>query len=413
MKFLLRNILFLFISLLLYFACTKKNAPNAVAYGEGSSATGLEYKKTDSTFHPDQANANEPYDPKKYKRPNMRLIEGGRSLLGFEESEFTHSKIKYFTTTVETFYMDETEIANIHWLEYLWHLRKVSEQEYVSALPDTLVWSRQFSFNDFYVENYLRHPAFRFYPVVGVSWLQANEYCKWRTDPQWHKLQFVKKEGTGKKIQLSDTLWVYEGYKTALPQKVPKPEYRLPTEAEWIYAAICFSYMVPYIDEKEFYRRVYPWDGNSMRNPYKKGRGNFLANFKRGRGDYGGVAGYRNDGAVYTEYIYAYPPNDVGLYNMAGNVNEWVQELWDHVPMEVDKFEFNSKLDESEEKKLIKEQATFEEYLEEERFRVYKGGSWNDVAYYLSPFSRRKLAEDSSSSTIGFRCAMSVFPEKD
>ena len=397
-------------------ACTNQKAPTSKAPGEASSATGVQYNPSDTSFHPDQANNFKPFEPEKIARPNLKLIEGGKSLIGYEDVQFTHNKTQYFSTTVETFYMDETEIANIHWLEYLFHLRKESEQEYTAALPDTIVWARQFSFNDFYVENYLRHPAFRFYPVVGVSWLQANEYCKWRSDPSIHKVPYVKKAGEGKRIQLSDTVWVYEGYKTELPaKKKNKPQFRLPTEAEWIYAALTFSYMAPYIDEKDFYRRIYPWDGSGVRNPYAKKKGLFFANFKRGRGDYAGVAGSKNDGAVFTEYIYAYPPNDLGLYNMAGNVNEWVQDLWDHVPIEVDRYEFNRK--EAEAQGLVdpmdKDENNFQEYLEEERFRVYKGGSWNDNSHWLSPFTRRSLTEDSSSSTIGFRCAMSAFPAGD
>jgi sulfatase modifying factor 1 len=407
--------IYFFITLLFAtLSCTKKGAPNAKNPGEASSATGKEFDASDTTYHPDAANGFKPFEPEKEARPNLKLIEGGKSLIGFEEFEVSHTKTKYFSTTVETFYMDETEIANIHWVEYLWHIRKESEQEYTAALPDTLVWVRQFSFNDFYVENYLRHPAFRFYPVVGVSWLQANEYCKWRTDPSVHKVKYVHKPGEGKRIQLSDTEWVYEGYKTKLPEKrKDKPKFRLPTEAEWIYAALTFSYMVPYIDEKDFYRRIYPWDGSGIRNPYAKKRGLFFANFKRGRGDYAGVAGSKNDGAVFTEYIYSYPPNDLGLYNMAGNVNEWVQDLWDHVPQEVDRYEFNRK--EAEVQGLInpedQEKNNFQEYLEEERYRVYKGGSWNDNSHWLSPFTRRSLTEDSSSSTIGFRCAMSAFAQ--
>lgn len=419
----IKIISYTFLAFLIVWSCANNKAPNAKNPGTASSATGLAYQQSDSTFHPDKANNNKPFEPEKELRPNMILIEGGKSLLGFEEVEFTHSKTKYFSTTVETFYMDETEIANVHWLEYLHYLRRESEQEYTAALPDTLVWSRQFSFNDFYVENYLRHPAFRFYPVVGVSWLQANEYCLWRTEVvRKQKVKMNKKpenaasNDTSKAVAISDssknmadTLVKIKANTVIIDQTA---EFRLPTEAEWIYSAVTFSYMVPYIDEKDFYRRVYPWDGSGIRNPYAKKRGLYFANFKRGRGDYSGVAGSKNDGAVFTEYIYAYPPNDVGLYNISGNVNEWVQDLWDHVPQEVDRYEFNASEAELLGLKdpLDKDKNNFREYLEEERYRVYKGGSWNDHSYWLSPFTRRSLTEDSSSSTIGFRCAMSAFP---
>jgi gliding motility-associated lipoprotein GldJ len=258
---------------------------------------------------------------------------------------------------------------------------------------------------------------------VGVSWLQANEYCLWRTEVvRKQKVKMNKKpenaasNDTSKAVAISDssknmadTLVKIKANTVIIDQTA---EFRLPTEAEWIYSAVTFSYMVPYIDEKDFYRRVYPWDGSGIRNPYAKKRGLYFANFKRGRGDYSGVAGSKNDGAVFTEYIYAYPPNDVGLYNISGNVNEWVQDLWDHVPQEVDRYEFNASEAELLGLKdpLDKDKNNFREYLEEERYRVYKGGSWNDHSYWLSPFTRRSLTEDSSSSTIGFRCAMSAFP---
>ena len=81
-------------------------------------------------------------------------------------------------------------------------------------------------------------------------------------------------------------------------------------------------------NENQEEKRIYPWDGKSTRNAYGRKQGQFLANFKRGRGDYAGIAGSLNDGAMITEYIYSYPPNDYGLYNMAGNVNEWVQDVY-------------------------------------------------------------------------------------
>lgn len=410
-------IIYLFI-VFLAVACFKKKSPSAVEPGAHSSATGMKFGKSDSTFHPDDAVFGQPIVPPNLS-PSMVFIEGGKALIGFEELEFTHNKKRSYSATVESFYMDEAEIANVHWLEYLFYIRKFSESDYQNALPDTSVWMRQFSFNDYYVENYLRHPAFHFYPVVGVSWLQANEYCKWRTDPKAfvkeYEGQYVKKTGTGKRIQLNDTTWVNEGYRTPVQAKKEKkerpklPEYRLPTEAEWIYAALTFSYHDPYVDEKDYYKRIYPWDGSGTRNPYGKSQGYFFANFKRGRGDYSGVAGMRNDGAVYTEYIYSNPPNDVGLYNIAGNVNEWVQDLYEYLPQDYELFEFNKDLTREKKDEYDMDTDNFVEHLEEERYRVYKGGSWNDNAHWLSPFTRRYLTEDSSASTIGFRCAMSSF----
>ena len=145
-------------------------------------------------------------------------------------------------------------------------------------------------------------------------------------------------------------------------------------------------------------------DGHALRNPYGKEMGMFLANFKRGRGDYAGIAGKLNDGAMITDYIYNYPPNDFGLYNMAGNVNEWVYDTYrptsfqvmnDLNPLRRDGFLDKEDSYKKSELSLIDDNA-----------RVYKGGSWADVAYWMSPGTRRYLDKDSCTATLGFRCAM-------
>jgi gliding motility-associated lipoprotein GldJ len=154
-----------------------------------------------------------------------------------------------------------------------------------------------------------------------------------------------------------------------------------------------------------------------LRNPYGKEMGNFLANFKRGRGDYAGIAGKLNDGAMITDYVYEYPPNDFGLYNMAGNVNEWVfdvyrplsfQDMDDLNPVRRNKEDFGYEVTHDPN---ADDPATLYDYqffnsLISDKTRVYKGGSWADVAYWLSPGTRRYLAQDSATATIGFRCAM-------
>jgi gliding motility-associated lipoprotein GldJ len=169
------------------------------------------------------------------------------------------------------------------------------------------------------------------------------------------------------------------------------------------------------------HQRVYPWDGHAVRNPYGKQMGYMLANFKRGRGDYAGIAGRLNDGALITSYIYEFPPNDYGLYNMGGNVSEWVQDVYrpmtfqdfdDLNPIRRDGF-----LDDARDynNNLIKDPSTGEytprntesfTSLVTDRARVYKGGSWKDVAYWMSPGTRRFLDQGSATATIGFRCAM-------
>jgi gliding motility-associated lipoprotein GldJ len=187
------------------------------------------------------------------------------------------------------------------------------------------------------------------------------------------------------------------------------PSYRLPTEAEWEYAAQALI-GTQWLEEMQTHQRIYPWDGHAVRNPYGKQMGFMLANFKRGRGDYAGIAGRLNDGALITSYIYEFPPNDYGLYNMAGNVSEWVMDVYrpmsfqdfdDLNPIRRDGF-----LDDSKNYNNMEKNPESFTSLITDHARVYKGGSWKDVAYWMSPGTRRYLDQDSASATIGFRCAM-------
>lgn len=116
--------------------------------------------------------------------PNLVFIEGGRHILGSAEEDvlFARDNLER-TVTVASFYMDETEVANIHWLEYLHYaLQDSGQQYYDEALPDTTVWAAELAFNDPYIDHYLRYPGFRFFPVVGISWKQAQNYCIWRSN---------------------------------------------------------------------------------------------------------------------------------------------------------------------------------------------------------------------------------------
>ena len=326
--------------------------------------------------------------------PNQVFVQGGRAGLGTYEEDvfFTHDNVER-TVTVQSFYLDQTEIANIHWLEYLFYIqRDSSEAFYLSALPDTTVWEKELAYNTPYVSNYLRYPGFRYYPVVGVSWNQAVDYCRWRTEA-------VNKQ---KAIEYSGEDYI-DGDIPPVESGVYLPEFRLPTEAEWEYAAYG-QVGNQFLDENQTQRRLYPWDGRTIRSSKSGSVGKFQANFKRGRGDYAGIAGALNDAGFVTTSIYEYAPNDFGLYNMAGNVNEWVfdiyrplnfQDMEDLNPIRKSDF-----LDDEEDY----DSENFNSMISNAS-RVYKGGSWADGAMWLSPGTRRFLDQDSSAATIGFRCA--------
>ena len=326
--------------------------------------------------------------------PNQVFVQGGRAVLGTYEEDvfFTHDNVER-TVTVQSFYLDQTEIANIHWLEYLFYIqRDSSEAFYLSALPDTTVWEKELAYNTPYVSNYLRYPGFRYYPVVGVSWNQAVDYCRWRTEA-------VNKQ---KAIEYYGEDYI-DGDIPPVESGVYLPEFRLPTEAEWEYAAYG-QVGNQFLDENQTQRRLYPWDGRTIRSSKSGSVGKFQANFKRGRGDYAGIAGALNDAGFVTTSIYEYAPNDFGLYNMAGNVNEWVfdiyrplnfQDMEDLNPIRKSDF-----LDDEEDY----DSENFNSMISNAS-RVYKGGAWAEGAMWLSPGTRRFLDQDSSAATIGFRCA--------
>ena len=223
------------------------------------------------------------------------------------------------------------------------------KREKINVYPDTLAWIHDYaySFNDPLTEKYFWHVAYDNYPVVGVNWNQAKAFCVWRTEKLNKYLHSQKGETT-----LS--------------------EFRLPTEAEWEWAARGGNQLNPY-----------PWGG-----PYTRtAQGCFLANFKPLRGNY--IA----DGGLRTIVVAHYPANDWGLYDMAGNVAEWTNSAYDPISYNYawdmnPNYTYNAKEDDPA---IMKR-------------KVIRGGSWKDIAYYMEVSTRAYEYQDTAKCYIGFRC---------
>lgn len=280
----------------------------------------------------------------------MVTIPAGTFHMGQADQDVAATQINFNKQiTIGGFYMDDTEITNNEYRQFMEAIlmdsaQIVGEDEIMQQYyPDTTVWVKDFTHHmgDPLMVYYYSHPAFDDYPVVGVSWEAAQYFSRWRTN---HLNEY--REGNG---------------------LFPMPNFRLPSEAEWEYAARGGRDMAKY-----------PWGGPYIRNS----KGCMLANFKPGRGN------YFDDGFAYTAPVASYFANDYGLYDMSGNVAEWTEDAYNpaSVPMVWDL------------------NPTF--FDDNEPRKVVRGGSWKDIAYFLETGTRTFEFKDSTNASVGFRCAM-------
>ena len=367
--------IFILLLTLSFFGCNNSKTSQNV-----SSATGWAINSRDGGFQ---------YET------NYKGQEAGPGLVFIEGGTYTKGKVqddvmKDWNNTpnqqhVMSFYMDETEVTNMMYLEYLFWIKENFppsddrfKNYYNGALPDTLVWRNRLGNTEDLVENYLRHPAYANYPVVGVSWIQATEFAKWRSDRYNEKIlmdegylvtnrelnnkkrngddnEELQEKAVGGDANFSIDTYVLNPNATygdrnkdklngRINQRNSKdstitdlksasretglitPKYRLPSESEWEYAALALK------ENRDFNsyrgRKKYPWSGQYSRSGERKILGDQLANFKNSDGDYGGIAEWSDDGADITNEVRSYAPNSYGLYDMGGNVSEWVADVY-------------------------------------------------------------------------------------
>ncbi len=331
----------------------KTKIPWGVKWKEGDELTEAKYNAINQMFFSG-------LEKTKGKQINSHIMNYSYQWINYDQAALPGNEFNPYTASygpnakvrIDSAFMRNGAIVDTVITKRLRHRSDLISRKIINIYPDTMCWMREFtySFNEPAMQNYFSHPSNGKYPVVGVSWDQAQAFCHWRT-----------------------------AYYESVPGLPKTQDYRLPTEAEWEYAA-----------RGGRNSAQYPWGGPYIRD----NKGCFMANFKPMRGN------YTEDGYLIPSQVASFDPNDYGLFDMAGNVSEWTSTTYDQTAPTFThdmnpSYDYKSKMNDP---KILKR-------------KVIRGGSWKDVGAYLQCGISDFEYQTKRSSTIGFRCVRSYIGE--